>query len=60
MQQSSETTHTRCNPGYITVTQGIHDMSLRVYEKDNEENSKTVNFHVYNQEQKILSLTLEI
>lgn len=48
MQQSSKTTHTRCNPWYVTVTQWVHEMTLRVYEKNNEDNKKKIDFYVYN------------
>jgi hypothetical protein len=49
MDQSSSSTHTRCNPGYITVLWGVHEMSLKVYEDDNEENQKKIRFYVYNE-----------
>lgn len=51
MEQSSISTHTRCNPWYVSITKGIHDMSLMVYEKDNEDNRKTFRFYVYNEPQ---------
>lgn len=48
-KQSSATTHTRCNPWYVTIPEGSHELSLRVYEKDNEMNRKISTFYVYNQ-----------
>ena len=35
----------------MTIPKGAHDMFLRVYEKDNELNKKTLRFYVYNQEE---------
>lgn len=49
MEQSSDSNNTRCNPWYVTVTQWTHEMFLRVYENDNEENKKTTRFYVYNE-----------
>jgi len=46
---SSPTTHTRCNPGYVTLPEGIHELSLQIYEKDNESNRKVFHFFVYNE-----------
>jgi len=48
MQQSSISTHKKCNPWYVTVSKWVYEMSLRVYEKDNEENYKKVQFYIYN------------
>jgi len=60
MEQSSSSTHTRCNPWYITVTEGVHDMSLRVYEKDNEDNKKIMDFYVYNEVIDIQTLSWDL
>jgi len=45
---SSSTTHTRCNPWYVMLSRWIHEFSLRVYEKDNDDNKKITWFYVYN------------
>ena len=50
-KQSSMTTHTRCNPWYVTIPEGSHELSLRVYEKDNDINRKKNTFYVYNIEE---------
>jgi hypothetical protein len=50
MQQSSSSTHTRCNPWYVTVKPWTHKMFLRAYEDDNEDNRKTTRFYIYNEE----------
>lgn len=46
--QSSKTTHKKCNPWYVSLSEWIHDISLRVYEKNNPINKKQVYFYVYN------------
>jgi hypothetical protein len=59
-EQSSRSTHKRCNPGYVTIPEGIHEMSLIVYEKGNENNKKRLRFYVYNEEISVLSISTPI
>ena len=45
---SSSSTHTRCNPGYVTYWRWVFELSLKVYEKNNEVHFKKYDFYVYN------------
>ncbi len=49
----SPTTYRRCNPWYVTLPEWIHELSLRVYEKDNEVNQRTLKFYIYNRKDKL-------
>jgi len=42
-------TRKRCNPWYVTFPEWIFELSLRVYEKNNEENYKITRFYIYNE-----------
>ena len=46
--QGSQATHKRCNPWYVYFEKWIHELSLRVYEKNNESNKRSYVFYVYN------------